>query len=156
MNSLGQDFAKMYGRELDRLANEIAAYRTDAELWSTVGGQKNPPGALALHTVGSLMSIIGSGLGGVQYVRDRDREFSGRNVPRDEVVRVIRECRGTVVSVLEGLSDAAMGAAYSGKTSPSFTGTTTQGYLMHLLWHIGWHSGHIYYHRLGILESVTK
>jgi hypothetical protein len=21
--------------------------------------------------------------------------------------------------------------------------------LMHLLWHLGWHEGHIYYHRLG-------
>lgn len=143
----------MYGRELDRLANEISAYRTDAELWSTVGGQKNPPGALALHTVGALMSVIGSGLGGLQYVRDRDRQFSEHNAPQDEVVNRIRECRNTVVSILEGLDNAIMGIAYPGKTSPSLAGTTTQGYLMHLLWHIGWHTGHIYYHRLGILES---
>jgi len=143
----------LYGRELDRLANEISAYRTEAELWSTVGGQKNPPEALALRTVGALMSVIGSGLGGLQYVRDRDREFIERNAPQDEVVNRIRECRNTVVSILEGLDNAIMGIAYPGKTSSSLAGTTTQGYLMHLLWHIGWHTGHIYYLRLGILES---
>ena len=152
MGSIGQDFAKIYGRELDRLADEIAAYRIDEELWSTMGAQKNPPGALALHAVGALMGVIGSGLGGTGYLRDRDREFTERNVPRDQIVQRIRECRDTIVSVLDGLDDAAMSDTYPGKTPPSRQGITTQGYLMHLLWHLGWHQGHIYYHRLGILE----
>ena len=154
--SLGQDLAKIYGRELDRLANEIAAYPTDAGLWSTRGAQKNSPGVLALHTVGGLMAFIGAGLGGSNYVRDRDREFSERDVPRDEVVRRIRECRDLVVPILEGLDDAVMGDGYPGNAPPALKGITTQGFLMHLLWHVGWHTGHVYYHRLGMAEPASS
>lgn len=153
--SLGQDLAKIYGRELDRLANVIAAYPTDAGLWSTLGAQKNSPGVLALHTVGGLMAFIGAGLGGSNYVRDRDREFSERDVPRDEVVRRVRECRDLVVPILEGLDDAVMGDGYPGNAPPALKGITTQGFLMHLLWHVGWHTGHVYYHRLGMAEPPT-
>lgn len=148
--SLGQDVAAIFGRELDRLANEIAAYPADADIWATVGGQKNPPGVLALHTVGGLLAFIGAGLGHSDYVRDRDREFSERDVPRDEVIRRVRDCRDVVVSVLEGLNDDVMGDSYPGSPPAALKGISTQGFLMHLLWHVGWHTGQVYYHRLGI------
>jgi hypothetical protein len=151
--SLGQEFARIFARELDRLANEIAEYRSDADLWSTVGAQKNPPGALALHVVGGLLAMIGAALGGTGYVRDREREFSGRDVPRDEVVRRIRECRDVIVPVLGGLDDATLAKPYPGTTPPYLEGSTTQGFLVHLMWHLGWHLGQVYYHRLGIGEG---
>ena len=75
MNALGQELADLYGRELDRLAKEVAAYRSDDDLWSTMGSQKNPAGTLALHLVGNLSAYVGSGLGDSGYVRDRDLEF---------------------------------------------------------------------------------
>ena len=81
-STMGQDLANIYGRELDRLADEITAYENDTDLWTTMGAQKNPPGSLALHTVGALMHFISGALGGSGYVRDRDREFSERDVPR--------------------------------------------------------------------------
>ena len=120
MSTMGQDFANIYGRELDRLAEEVAAYENDSDLWSTSGGQKNPPGNLALHTAGTLMHFIGGGLGASGYVRDRDREFSEHDVPRAEIVRRIRECRDTVVPVLAGLEDAAMGGAHPGDVPARF------------------------------------
>lgn len=154
MSRLGHEFAMLYGRELARLADEVAAYEDDADLWSTMGGQKNPPGALALHTIGSLLCYIDGGLGGSGYVRDRDREFSERGVPRDEVVHRIRECRGTVIRVLEGLDDGML-AGSPPDAPPQLKGITTQGLLVHLLWHVGWHSGHVYYHRLALAEAAS-
>lgn len=153
MSTMGQDFANIYGRELDRLAEEVAAYENDADLWSTSGGQKNSPGNLSLHTVGTLMHFIGGGLGASGYVRDRDREFSERDVPRAEIVRRIRECRDTVVPVLEGLEDAALGGAHPGEVPARLQGITTRAFLLHLLWHVGWHLGHVYYHRLGLADT---
>jgi len=153
MNSLGRDFAAIYGRELDRLVAEIEAYRREEDLWTTQGRQKNPPGVLALHVVGGLMAMIGAALGGMPYVRDRDREFAGRGVPRDEIVRRIRECRVAVVSILEGTDDATMRAAYPGQLPATLRDATTQALVAHLLWHLGWHLGHVYYHRLGLADT---
>lgn len=153
--SVGSDLSVLYTRELDRLAGEIAAYPTDADIWSTIGGQKNAAGTLALHVAGGLLAYIGAGLGDNGYVRDRDREFSQRDLSRDEVVRRVRECRDTVVPILRGLDDAAMAAEYPGPTPPPLKGVSTQGFTMHLLWHLGWHLGHVYYHRLGLLEPAS-
>lgn len=150
MGSMGQDLANLYGRELDRLADEVAAYENETDLWSTIGAQKNAPGTLALHVVGGLLSMIGAALGGTGYVRDRDREFSERDVPRDEILRRIRDCRDTVVPVLAGLDDTTLASPHPGNVPARFQGITTRAFLMHMLWHIGWHTGHVYYHRLGI------
>jgi hypothetical protein len=154
MTTLGQDFAKIYSRELDRLANEVAAYPSDGDLWSTTGAQKNMPGNLALHVAGGLTWFVGAELGKSGYVRDREREFSDRGLPRDEVARRIRECRDTIVPVLEKLSDEHLAAPYPGTLPPVFAGMTTRQFLLQLLWHLGWHAGHVYYHRLGLGEPV--
>ena len=156
MSGLGHDLANLYARELDRLAGEIAAYTNHADLWRTAGMQKNPPGALALHTVGGLLSMIGDALGGTGYVRDRDREFSERDVPQAEIVRRIRECRDIVVPILEGLDDDALAGTHPGNVPDRLKGITTRAFLLHLLWHIGWHQGHIYYHRLGLGEPRSE
>ena len=150
MNTLGQDLAHLYGRELDRLADEIAAYGSEADVWSTRGEQKNSPGTLALHVVGGLMHYIGATLGDSGYVRDRDREFRERDVPRDHIVRRIQECRDVCVPVLEGLDEVVLHGPWSGELPPQLGDLTTRGFLIHLLWHLGWHTGQVYYHRLGV------
>lgn len=148
--SLGADMAKLFGRELDRLATEIDAYESEQHLWQTLGAQKNPPGTLALHLVGNLLHYIGAELGGSGYVRDRDAEFGDRDVPRGDLLRRISDCRSTVTAVLEDLDDDRLGDRYPGELPEHLAGATTRGWLLHLLWHMGWHLGHIYYHRLAI------
>jgi hypothetical protein len=143
----------LFGRELDRLSEEVAAYPGDAELWSTVGAQKNSAGTLALHMVGNLSAYVGAALGGSGYVRDRNREFSEREVPRSEVVRRIGECRTVVTRTLEELDDEVLAGDYPGELPAVFEGGTTRGFLLHLLWHTGWHTGQVYYHRLGIEQA---
>jgi len=154
MSSLGTELAGLYARELDRLADQVSEYPSDAALWSTSGAQKNAPGTLALHLSGGLLAMVGASLGGTGYVRDRDREFSERDVPREEVVRRVRACRDVVVPIIEGLDDGTLAEVYPAPTSPAYAGMTTRAFLMHLLWHVGWHLGHIYYHRLGTQDPA--
>jgi Protein of unknown function (DUF1572) len=156
MSTLGQDFATIYGRELDRLADEIAAYRSDADLWTTTGAQKNSPGTLAVHVAGGLLCYIGAALGATGYVRNRDREFSERGLARNEVVRRVRECRDTIVPVLQAVDDAVLDGAFPGKAPARLQGITTRAFLLHLLWHLGWHVGQVYYHRLGIISAPAS
>lgn len=150
--SIGTDFSKNYNRQLDRFANEIKLYNNESDIWTTQGFQKNSPGTLALHIVGNLMSYVGAELGDSDYIRDRDKEFSDRNISRSEILSKIHECKNIITSVLENLDDKDMSKPYPGKSAPFLEGITIQGFLMHLLWHLGWHLGQVYYHRLGISD----
>ena len=152
MSRHAQELATLFARELDRLANEIAAYPSDEALWSTAGAQRNAPGTLGIHVVGGLSTFIGAALGGTGYVRDRDREFSERDVPRDEVVRRIRACSDVVVPVLKNLDDEALDGTFPGPLPGQMQGSSTRAFLLFLAWHLGWHTGQVYYHRLGLSE----
>jgi hypothetical protein len=151
----GRDFAWILERELERLAREIEAYPSEAALWSTRGGQKNPPGTLALHLVGNLSHFVGAGLGGTAYVRDRTAEFTERDVPRAELLARIEACRETVTDVLESLEDSAVAGVYPAEPPAGMEGITTRALLLHLTWHLGWHLGQIYYHRIGAGEEAV-
>jgi hypothetical protein len=151
--SLGADLAAVFGRELDRVRDEIEAYEDEAALWRAQGAQKNAPGTLVLHIVGNLMHYIGAELGGTGYVRDRVAEFEDRDVPRSELLECVAECREVIVPVLEAVGDERMGATYPGVLPTHMAGVTTRAFLIHLTWHLGWHLGHIYYHRLALASD---
>lgn len=151
--SIGTDLSIIYKRELDRFAGEISSYANEADIWTTLGSQKNSPATLALHIVGNLMSYIGAELGDSGYIRDREREFSEKNISRPEILAKINECKNIIASVLEELEDRKMSEPYPGQLAPYLKGFTTQAFLMHLLWHLGWHLGQVYYHRLGISDQ---
>ena len=145
----GRELGMVVGRELDRLADEIRALPDDQTLWVTRGEQGNPPGTLALHLVGNLSHYIGAHLGQTGYVRDRPAEFADRTVSRAEILERIASCRATVVPVLEGLTDEELERAYPGDAPAHMEGISTRGYMVHTIWHLGWHLGQLYYHRLG-------
>jgi len=148
--SLGGDLAEVFGRELDRVRDEIEAYGDEDALWRVQGAQKNAPGTLVLHLVGNLLHYIGAEIGGTGYVRDREAEFADRDVPRAELLARVAECRAVIVPVLESTDDEVMDGAYPGGLPGRMAGATTRAFLVHLTWHIGWHLGHIYYHRLAL------
>lgn len=148
--TLGQELAALFARELNRMADQIGAYDSDVAIWTTTGAQKNSPGTLAVHTVGGLLHFVDAGIGGSDYVRDRDFEFRERDVTRADVIERIHACRDAIVPVLEGLDDATLAGPYPGTLPAAMKGLSTRAFLMTLVWHLGWHTGHIYYHRLGL------
>ncbi|HKJ01209.1 MAG TPA: DinB family protein [Longimicrobiales bacterium] len=147
MSDLARDFARIMGRDLQKLRQELEAYASDADVWRVAGEAKNSAGTLALHLVGNLDHFVGAVLGESGYVRDREAEFGVRDVARDELLRRVDACRGRVVSTLEGLSDAALHLPYPGKLPPQFQGASTHLFLLHLAVHLDWHLGQMSYHR---------
>lgn len=73
-------------RDLETLKREIGAFPDEASIWATPPGITNSAGTLALHIAGNLQHFIGAGLGKSGYVRDRDKEFAARGVPRAELL----------------------------------------------------------------------
>ena len=115
--TLGESFAFILCRDLDRLAEQIRAYEDDASLWRVEGRTKNSGGTLARHLVGNVEHFVGAVLGGTGYVRDRDGEFSQRNLPRPESADL------GLVHV-----DAGHAMAAVGKTGPGHQADVTRAH----------------------------
>ncbi len=131
-------------RDLASLAEQIATYEDEADLWRLVPGVGNSAGTLALHVAGNIQALVGAALGGTGYVRDRDAEFSRRDVPRAEILAELEAAQAALRAGLEGLDDAAMAGDYPIEVG----GTHATGQMaVHLATHLTYHLGQIDYHR---------
>lgn len=157
VSSTGKDLARVIGREVDRVAEEIAAYRDERNLWVTQGAQRNAPGTLALHLAGNLQHYIGAGLGDTGYVRDRNAEFNDRDVPREELLARLRGARDSTVRVLSSLDEDVFSEGRFAVDLPdAYADMTVRAFVIHLTWHLGWHQGQIYYHRLAVEPPASE
>ena len=143
-----QTLKDLYDRDLNKLRTEIERYGDDAAMWKISGEIPNSGGNLALHLVGNLKSFIGAQLGNSGYVRQRDLEFSNKNTPRAELLKMIDETADVVAATLDKLTPDQLEQVYpivvfADRTEPM----TTEWFLIHLATHLGYHLGQINYHR---------
>lgn len=132
-------------RDLQKLKSEIESYKDESNLWRIEKKITNSAGNLCLHLVGNLNSYIGATLGQTGYVRDRDAEFSLKNIPRKELVQKIVDTIAVVNKVLPTLSDETIQKEYPLLVLKEKT--TTEYFLIHLTTHLGYHLGQVNYHR---------
>ena len=137
--------ADIYERDLAKLKGEIEGYTNSSDLWLVDGDIANSAGNLTLHIVGNLNHFLGGVLGGSGYVRDRDREFSDRDVPREDLVASIDETRSVVRTTFERLGENDLSSDYPIEVfgEPMKTGF----FLVHLATHLNYHLGQVNYHR---------
>lgn len=140
-----EDFSTILLRDLDALVREIDLYPSDAALWAELPGTPNRGGTLALHLAGNLRHFVGAVLGGTGYVRDRDAEFASRDLPRSEVVALVRAAREEVRATLAKLDGKALDADYPLVLAERRL--STRLFLLQLAVHLTFHLGQIDYHR---------
>jgi uncharacterized damage-inducible protein DinB len=132
-------------RDLTKLKTEIAAFKKEENIWRVDGAIANSAGNLCLHLIGNLNTYIGIQLGGTQYIRQRELEFSLKNVPRADLLRMIDETIEMLRMSLEKLNDQDLQKEFPMQV---FENKTTIEYmLVHLATHLGYHLGQINYHR---------
>ena len=140
-----ENLKTIFNRDLNKLKVEIAAYQDEANLWRTTGDIKNSAGNLCLHLIGNLNTYIGAELGNSGYIRNRELEFSLKNIPKSELVVMIEQTITTVEETLNQLKEEELQKEYEIK---AFENKTTTGFfLIHLATHLGYHLGQINYHR---------
>lgn len=132
-------------RDLKTLADELRAYPSDEAVWRTAGAISNSAGTLALHLCGNLRHFVGATLGATGYVRDRDAEFSRRDVPRAELLAEIDAALHEVDGTLARLKDTDLAGDYPLPFQGEPIGTTH--FLVHLAAHFAYHLGQVNYHR---------
>ena len=135
---------KIFKRDLEKLKQEIASYRVENNLWKVDKSIANSSGNLCLHLVGNLNAYISVEIGKTGYVRNRDLEFSLKNIPQLQLVKMIED---TIVVVEEALSKLKENDLEREYPLLIFKEKTSTGYfLIHLAVHLGYHLGQVNYH----------
>ena len=132
-------------RELHALDREIAAYPDDRSMWQTPAGISNSAGTLTLHLSGNLRHFIGAALGETGYVRNRDAEFSKKDLSREELRAEVQTTIADLDRALGRIDVTQLEAPYplllQGRR------VSAADFLVHLCAHLGYHLGQIDYHR---------
>jgi len=140
-----QEIYKLFERDLTKLYQEIESYQNEESLWLVKEGINNSAGNLALHLVGNLRTYIGKNLGGFEYIRNREAEFSAKNIPQEMLLKMIEETKSIVLKTLESLEIKSLEEIYQEETLGYEM--TTHYFLIHLYGHLNYHLGQINYHR---------
>ncbi|GAB4298433.1 MAG: hypothetical protein Kow0098_23680 [Ignavibacteriaceae bacterium] len=142
---LTKSLSPLFERELQKLKNEISSFSTADNIWKPLPNTINSAGNLALHICGNLQHYIGAVLGKTGYQRERDLEFTKRNVSLSLIINEIDKTISIVSAVLEKLDASRLNEIF-----PEEVGGKewiTGAFLIHLLSHLSYHLGQINYSR---------
>jgi hypothetical protein len=140
-----ETFKFLFNRDLLKLKQEIESYNDQNKLWYVEKGILNSAGNLCLHLIGNLNHFIGATLGNTGYVRNRDLEFSQKNIPADELVKRINDTVVVIENAFSKLSDNILNEDFPLLYNNQRVSTMLM--LTHLLSHLGYHLGQINYLR---------
>lgn len=135
----------LYTRDLNKLKNELSAYKTESNIWILDKEIPNSAGNLALHLVGNLRAFIGAEIGKTGYIRKREEEFSLKGVPREDILAEIDLTITEINQALDQLTTEDLKGEYPLKIFKEKM--STEYFLVHLVSHLGYHLGQLNYHR---------
>lgn len=139
-----------FERDLLRLKDEVTLYKNEADLWVVKPHISNSAGNLCLHLIGNLNHFIGATLGNTGYVRERDKEFTQKNIPRAQLLADIDAVIVVVKNVLGNLPEETYGTEFPLPVANNRM--STQQMLVYIFAHLSYHLGQINYHRRLIEE----
>lgn len=142
---LSQTLTALFERDLKRVINELELYPNEADLWYVEKDISNSAGNLVLHLIGNLNTYIGKEMGKTGYVRNRELEFSLKDVPREELIAKLNNTITVIKAALQNITDEAMQREFPLLVLQEKT--STEYFLVHLSTHLNYHLGQINYHR---------
>ena len=142
---LSETLRTLFKRDLNKLKKEIVAYQNEAIIWHVEKNISNSAGNLCLHLIGNLNTFIGAHIGHSGYIRQRELEFSSKNIPSRDLIDKIEETMSIVDTALDGLTDEQLQEEYPVLVFK--TKTSIELFLVHLTTHLSYHLGQINYHR---------
>ena len=136
---------KLFKRDLQKIKVEIELYKDETNLWLLSKDITNCAGNLCLHLIGNLNAFIGAELGHTGYIRQRNLEFSLKNVPRVELINKVDDTIFMVETILNKLTPEDLEKNFPIDVFKEKM--TTEFFLVHLSTHLAYHLGQINYHR---------
>ncbi len=142
---LTETLSELFERDLLKLKGEISSYKDGSNIWKIEKQIANSAGNLVLHLCGNLKYFIGCVLGESGYVRNRDGEFSNKNLSVKELLQNIDETLSVVKQTLSKLTEADLEKIYPINVFQKEM--TTSFFLISLVAHFNYHLGQVNYHR---------
>ncbi|MCL1690801.1 DinB superfamily protein [Elizabethkingia anophelis] len=135
----------LFKRDLLKLKTEIESYQSEENIWKISQHISNSAGNLCLHLIGNLNRFIGAITGKTGYIRNRESEFSLKDVPRTQLTEMIDNTILVIENTLNNLDEDDLKKEYplvvfEDKMSTEF-------FFTHLTAHLSYHLGQINYHR---------
>lgn len=140
-----QNLLFLYTKDLNKLKAELEQYNSEKNIWAIEKGIANSAGNLCLHLLGNLNHFIGTELGHTGYVRQRDLEFSQKDVPRAELLQKIDETIAMLNKTLQQLSISDYEKEFPQTFLPAKV--SVEAFLFYLTTHLAYHLGQVNYHR---------
>lgn len=135
----------LFSRDLAKLKAEIELYQNEERIWYIEENIANSAGNLCLHLVGNLNTFVGAEFGATGYVRNRELEFSAKDVPRAVLLEQISETAQIVDVTLDQFTAERLQADSPIQFFDKLV--STEYFLVHLASHLAYHLGQINYHR---------
>jgi hypothetical protein len=132
-------------RDVAALERELELYPDDSSVWKSVTGLPNSAGNLILHLSGSLQYFFGALLGNTGYLRNREAEFSKRDVPRHELRKELAAARQGVLAGFEQLTPERLEQPFPARITD--TDLSTRLTILQFVTHVAYHLGQLDYHR---------
>jgi len=139
------DIHFFYQRDIQRVIDEIALFKDEANIWKICGSTKNSAGNLALHLIGGLNYLIGTNLFHTGYVRNRDAEFTTKGIEKEQLIEQLKELNSMIGKAISSLTEEQLDSSF-----PIFfdkENATVNYVLIQLLLHLNYHLGQINYLR---------
>lgn len=138
-------YKQLYFNFLNSLRDEISSYKKPENIWMLAGSISNTPGNLCLHICGNLNHFFGAVIGNTGYVRERDLEFSKKNISSEELIGEIEETKKMIGKIFDDLKPDDVNKIYPVN---KFGENVTYGFVFaRLVSHLSYHLGQINYHR---------
>jgi hypothetical protein len=148
------DLKQLYLREIATLARELDLYPDEASIWKELPGWPNSAGSLFLHLAGSLQHFFGATLGKTGYVRNREAEFTRRDVSKGELREELSRAREAVLAAFKHITEDDLGQVFPVKFADKTFSTRLT--LLQFLSHLAYHLGQIDYHRRAVTGDSTS
>ena len=135
----------LFEKDINKLIEEINLFKSDEDTWKVKEGVTNSAGNLTLHLIGNLNHFIGATLGNSGYVRERDNEFSEKNIPRVQLTEALKNTLEVIKKTLDALSEQDLKKDFPVPINQKIL--STEYMIMHLINHFNYHLGQVNYLR---------
>ncbi len=139
------EITQFFKRDLDKLIEEISLFKNEEDVWKIKKGISNSAGNLTLHLIGNLNYFIGTALGHTNYVRDREKEFSLKDIPREKLVGDIKDLQTMIENTLSKIQSEELKKDFPWTFNDKEL--STENMLIHLSAHLNYHLGQVNYLR---------